>query len=165
VTRRLRVDLVLLWFALSAVAGVRYRLLRRLTLVGLGVAGALVTAAVLGLDTNRTVAYRVFTFLLAVTLVAIVASWRFRARVSVRRALPLYASAGEPLTYRVELRNDGRRPLTGLWLLENQPDPRPTLDEFLAASAPGADRGRRVRPLAFSARAICEEVCSRPLRS
>jgi uncharacterized protein (DUF58 family) len=146
VTRRLRVDLVLLWFVLATVSGMRHRFVRRLTPMGLGLGGALVTAAVLGLDTNRTVAYQVFTFLLALALIAIAAVWRFDPDVAVRRLVPPYASAGEPLVYRVELRNEGRRALTGLRLLEDQPDPRPTLAEFLAADR--TPDGRPVRPLA-----------------
>jgi uncharacterized protein (DUF58 family) len=145
VTGRRRPDLVVVWLALRLVSGARHRLVRRFTPVGLGVLGALVGGAVMGLDTNRTVAYQVFTFLLAATVVAVLCTWGFRARVGVRRRLPLYASVGEPLSYHVEIRNDGRRPLAGLRLIEDLPDPRPRLAEFLDGCAAG---GGRARPIA-----------------
>jgi uncharacterized protein (DUF58 family) len=50
--------------------------------------------------------------------------------------LPRFATAGEPLAYRVIVENRTGRTRRGLTLLEEVPDPRPSLEEFL-----GADEG------------------------
>jgi uncharacterized protein (DUF58 family) len=106
---------------------------RRFTPGGRLLLAALSGAAVLGLDTNQTVAYQAFTFLFAVLLLAIGASVFFRGRVTARRLLPRFATAGEPVVYRLVVANPTGRPLAGLVLLEDLADPRPSLDEFLHA--------------------------------
>jgi len=86
---------------------------------------SVLAAAVVGLDTNRTLAYQAFAFLVALLAAALLASLTFRARLNVRRAMPRFATAGEPLRYRVTVRNDGSRSQRGLVLLEDTEDPRP----------------------------------------
>ena len=63
-----------------------------------------------------------------------------RAPFSDLATLPRFATAGEPLRYRVTVRNDGSRSQRGLVLLEDTEDPRPSLAEFLAAREPGEER-------------------------
>jgi uncharacterized protein (DUF58 family) len=109
---------------------------RRFTPGGRLLLGALSGAAVLGLDTNQTVAYQAFTFLLALLVLALMTSLRFRARVTARRLLPRFATAGAPVAYRVILGNQEGRPLAGLVLLEDLADPRPSLDEFRHGDVP-----------------------------
>ncbi|HUG37259.1 MAG TPA: hypothetical protein VML54_09940, partial [Candidatus Limnocylindrales bacterium] len=102
----------------------RFTLGGRLALVALGV------AAVVGVDTNRTVAYQAFTFLAALLLVAMASSVLFRGRFTIRRVLPRFGTAGEPLVYRVTVENRTDRYQGGLLLQERLADPRPTLEEF-----------------------------------
>lgn len=112
----------------------------RLTNAGwlaLGLAGA---AAVAGLDTNQTVTYRAFTFLVALLLLSYVASRFFRARVEAARELPRYASAGERCVYRVMLTNRGATPLAGARLREHFRDPRPGFEEWRRTREPGEER-------------------------
>jgi uncharacterized protein (DUF58 family) len=106
---------------------------RRFTRGGELAVGALSAAAVVGLDTNQTVAYQAFTFLLAVLVLALVGGFAFRLRFAARRVLPRFATAGQPVTYRVVIENRTRRTRRGLVLLDEVPDPRPSLEEFLLA--------------------------------
>ena len=113
---------------------------RRFTGAGLLALGAAAAAAVVGLDTNRTQAYQVFAFLAALVGVAMAASLSFRGRFAVRRLLPRFATAGEPLAYRVAIRNETARAQPGLTLVEETVDPRPAFQEFLRAREPGEER-------------------------
>jgi uncharacterized protein (DUF58 family) len=123
-----------------ATASLSYRAERRLTRAGKLAFGALGAAGIIGFDTNRTLAYQVFTFLLALFVLALGWRFRFRPRLRVRRVLPRFVTAGEPAAYRVVLANDGGRLERGLALLENTADPRPSFEEFLTAREPGEAR-------------------------
>jgi uncharacterized protein (DUF58 family) len=122
-------------------ARVQWWLGRRLTPAGRLVAGALVAALVFGPNTRLTVGYQAFTLLLAILVLAAAAALVAPPRLDVRRRLPRYATAGEPLTYHVILRNHGARPAAGLSILEDLEDPRPTLAAFASATEP--DEWRR----------------------
>jgi uncharacterized protein (DUF58 family) len=104
------------------------------------VLGVLGGAAAVGLDTSRTVAYQVFSFLLALVVISALGSLGFRARLGVRRVLPRHATVGEPLTYRLLIRNESGRLERGLVVLEDLADPRPSLDEFVRSREPGEER-------------------------
>ncbi|HEY2937576.1 MAG TPA: DUF58 domain-containing protein [Gaiellaceae bacterium] len=113
---------------------------RRLTPAGRLVVAGIAAAAVAGIDTNRSLAYQAFTFLLALLAVAALASTVFRLRVTARRVLPRYGTAGQPLPYRIRLENHGAAPQEGLVLMERLADPRPSFDEFRHAREPGEER-------------------------
>ena len=122
-------------------ARVQWWLGRRLTPAGRLVAGALVAALVFGPNTRLTVGYQAFTLLLALLVLAAAAALVAPPRLDVRRRLPRYATAGEPLTYHVIVHNHGARPAAGLSILEDLEDPRPTLAAFASATEP--DEWRR----------------------
>ena len=113
---------------------------RRFTRAGYLVLGGILAASVVGLDTNRTLAYQAFAFLVVLLAVALAASLTLRGRFSVRRSVPRFGTVGEPLVYKVIVANQGRRAQSGLTLLEDTADPRPSLEEFLAAREPGEER-------------------------
>ena len=113
---------------------------RRFTTAGLLALGATAAAAVVGLDTNRTLAYQAFTFLAALLAVAMAASLSFRGRFSVRRFVPRFATVGEPLAYRIVIRNETARVQAGLTLMDETADPRPAFEELLRAREPGEER-------------------------
>ena len=113
---------------------------RRFTTAGLLALGATAAAAVVGLDTNRNLAYQAFTFLAALLAVAMAASLSFRGRFSVRRVVPRFATVGEPLAYRIVIRNETARVQAGLTLMDETADPRPAFEELLRAREPGEER-------------------------
>jgi uncharacterized protein (DUF58 family) len=115
----------------------------RLTPAGRLVLGGAAAAAVVGLDTTRTVGYQLFCLLLALLLTATVLARPVPAGLRARRRLPRCATAGEPLRYRVALEHGGRRPVAGLVLGEELADPRPSLAAFRAAREPGEERRNR----------------------
>ena len=113
---------------------------RRFTTAGRLALGGLAASAVIGVDTNRTVAYQAFAFLAVLVVVAMAASPLFRGRFAVRRTLPRFGTAGEPLAYRVVVENLTGRRQPDLLLVEELADPRPSLEEFVRAREPGEER-------------------------
>jgi uncharacterized protein (DUF58 family) len=129
------------WYRLfRSTSSFQYRFGRRFTRGGTLVLGALGAAAAIGFDTNRTVGYQAFSFLLALLLIALAWSRPFRGRLTVRRVLPRFVTAGEPARYRLVIENGTARPQRGLVLLENLADPRPSFEEFTSAREPGEER-------------------------
>jgi uncharacterized protein (DUF58 family) len=116
---------------------------RRFTGTGRIVVAAAIAAAVFGVDTEQTTAYQAFAFLCSLLLLALLFAPFFRARFRVSRDLPRFATAGEPLEYRVVVRNAGRRAERGLTLFENLDFAWPTRAEFRHAKEPaGTNRNR-----------------------
>jgi uncharacterized protein (DUF58 family) len=115
-------------------------LARRLTPAGRLVLGGLAAAAVIGPNTRLTVAYQAFTFLIALLAIATALSMRVPPRLGVRRRLPRFGTAGEPLVYTVVLENPTGRVQSGLVLMEDLEDPRPTFEDFVSQREPGEER-------------------------
>lgn len=115
---------------------------RRFTGAGRLVLGALIAFGIFGVDTERTTAYRGFTYLAALMLLAILWSVIYRGRFAVTRDLPRFATAGEVLEYRVRVGNRSRRDERGLTLFEDLDFAWPTREEFRNAREPGARRNR-----------------------
>ncbi len=105
---------------------------RRLTRAGLLVSGVLVATGALGADTHQTVAYRIFSFAVALLLVALAGALLQRGRYRVARKLPRVVTAGEPFQYRVTLSNLDSTPRDGLTLIDELAAARPTLAAFRA---------------------------------
>jgi uncharacterized protein (DUF58 family) len=111
-------------------------LVRRLTPAGKLVAAALVGAMVFGPNTRLTVSYQAFTLLLAMLTLAALLSLRGPRALEARRRLPRFATAGEPLTYHVIVRNPDAAAREGLSLLEDLEDPRPDFATFASTPEP-----------------------------
>jgi uncharacterized protein (DUF58 family) len=126
------------WF--SSFSAFQYRLDRRCTRAGSLALGVLGAAVVIGLDTNRTVGYQVFTLVLALVVLSVASTVVFRGRFAARRILPRFASAGVPMAYKVAITNLTGRRQDGLVLIEELADPRPTFEEFVTAREPGEER-------------------------
>ena len=116
-------------------------LARRLTPAGRLAAAALLGAMIFGPNTRLTVSYQAFTLAFAMLTLAALLSLRGPRRLEASRRLPRFATVGEPLTYRVLVRNPGDRPRAGLSLLEDLEDPRPDFATFVSAHEP--DEARR----------------------
>ncbi len=113
---------------------------RRFTKAGFLVVNLIIASAVAGIDTNRTMAYQAFTFLVALIIIAVAWSVFFRARLTATRVLPQFGTAGEPFGYRIVVQNTSKTTEKGLFLFENFEDPRPSLKEFLTSSEPGEEK-------------------------
>ena len=59
----------------------------------------------MGVDIENTVTYQTFALLLAFLIFAFVSSFFFRAKFSATRLLPRFGTAGQPLFYRVQVKN------------------------------------------------------------
>jgi uncharacterized protein (DUF58 family) len=118
-------------------AGIMHNWNLRITPKGWFVLGCLCLAAFLGLDTNRTTAYQIFAFLFALVGVAASMTPFMRGKFQIRRDLPRYGSVGVPLSYNVHIRNLNDKRYRELFIWENVPDPRPSLEEFAFTPEPG----------------------------
>jgi len=122
---------------------------RRFTLPGLCVAGGVVVAGGVGTDIENTVTYQIFALLLAFLVLSFACSRFFSAKFSATRSLPRFGTAGQPLHYRVLVKNLTAQNQKGLTLLEDLDDPRPPFEEWLAVSLA---KSRRVRPFRYTGR-------------
>ncbi|MCG6917420.1 MAG: DUF58 domain-containing protein [Deltaproteobacteria bacterium] len=109
---------------------------RRFTKGGLLVAAGLAISAIVGLDTNLTMAYQAFTFLLALLLISMVWSLFFRNSYTARRILPRFGTVGETLPYRLVVQNKSGKKQSDLYIFDNGDDPRPNFREFLSIDEP-----------------------------
>jgi uncharacterized protein (DUF58 family) len=139
----------ILYVAYRIFSGLRYRIPRRFTPAGLAVSGGFIAVSMTGLDTENTVVYQAFTLLLFLLLVSVVFMFFFKARFTVARALPRFGTAGHPFRYHVVVANHTSKRQSGLTLLENVHDPRPTYREWLTVQR--ADE-KKVRSFHFNRR-------------
>ncbi|MEQ1772936.1 MAG: DUF58 domain-containing protein [Burkholderiales bacterium] len=116
----------------SLVAASQRLIDRRLTRAGMLVGSVLIGTAALGVDTNLTVAYRIFAFTASLIFVGWIATLLQRGHYAVERHLPRVVTAGEPFSYRVTVSNLANAPRDGLALIDDLADPRPPLHEFRA---------------------------------
>jgi len=124
----------------STFASITHRFGRRLTRTGWVMLGGTVAAAALGADTNASLSYQTFAVLGCLLLASALCTPFGRPQVSLQRILPKFGSVGETLRYRIRIRNQGSRPQNALKLIEELPDPRPSLKEFAQTPEPGEER-------------------------
>ncbi len=139
----------LVYWSYRATGGLWYWARRRFTTTGLFVAVGFIVAGAVGVDIENTVIYQAFTLLFAFLLLGFVSSFFFRAKFSATRFLPRVGTAGQTLHYRVLIKNLTAKTQTGLTLLENLADPRPTFSEWLAFQMA---ENKRVRPFRVAQR-------------
>ena len=116
----------------SLVAASQRLIERRFTPAGMLVGAAVIATATIGIDTNLTVAYRIFGFTAALILLGGIGVWLQRGRYTIVRHLPRVATVGEPISYRVTVGSLASASLDGLALIDDLADPRPSLAEFRA---------------------------------
>ncbi len=110
-----------------------------LVLVGMCLTGGMAT------DTEQSLGYQMLALLFALSLSAMAVAPFFRAKFSVERLLPDFGSAGEPLRYRVFIRNRSGKKQAGLFVLDTLADPRPTFAEFAALNRRTGRGGKTLR--------------------
>jgi len=82
----------------------------------------LVISAVFGTDTNRTLAYQIFTFVASLIVLSFLAGMTAAPRVELQRFLPESAIVGEPNRYRLTIQNRDNRRYSELIVSEDLPD-------------------------------------------
>lgn len=112
-------------------------------------AGGWLVAGAVGVDIENTVTYQSFALLFAFLVFAFLSSFFFRGKFSASRSLPRFGTAGQPLYYRVHVRNLGTKPEVGLTVLDDLADSRPGFDEWLTFQLA---ESRRIRPFRMSQR-------------
>ena len=105
---------------------------RRFTRAGLAVLGGLILAAVLAPDTDHNVIYQALPLLLCLLAVSVSWVWSFKAPFAATRLLPRFGTVGDPLNYRILVKNLSSKTYDGLTLLDNLADPRPSFEDFVA---------------------------------
>ena len=118
---------------------------RRFTLPGLCVAGGVIVAGGVGTDIENTVTYQIFALLLAFLILSFLYSRFFSAKFSATRTLPRFGTAGQPLHYRVLVKNLTAQNQKGLTLLEDLDDPRPPFEEWFAVQMAESRRAHPFR--------------------
>lgn len=139
----------LFYFAYRVTSRLWYLARRRFTVPGLCVAGCFVVAGSTGIDVENSVTYQAFGLLLAAVAAALVSSFFFRAKFSATRLLPRVGTVGQPLYYRVLVKNLTDQPQEGLTLLENVFDPRPPFRDWIGFHMA---ESKRVRPFRMTQR-------------
>ncbi len=141
--------MTILWrmlYRLERVAArMRYATRRRFTGTGKAVLGALVITAAMGMDTENTVAYQAFTFVLAMLFVAACLSLVFRGRFAATRLLPRFGTAGQPFGYSVCVTNRTAKTQRDLVLLENLEVPQPSFEDWHTVQIANEKRLRSFR--------------------
>ena len=120
-----------IYWIYHAISGLWYWSRRRFTQAGFCVVGGFIVAGETGVEIENTVAYQSFTFLLGFLLLALSGGFFFRGEFSATRLLPRVGTAGQPLRYRVVIKNLTAKNQTGLTLLEDLADQRPTFAEAI----------------------------------
>jgi uncharacterized protein (DUF58 family) len=114
------------------VSGRWYWAQRRFTRPGLAVLGAFILAVLLAPDTDNNLTYQALPLLLMLLVVAVCLSRLSRVRFSAARAVPRFGTVGCPLDYRIVVKSLSRKVQSGLTLLENLADARPSFDDWVA---------------------------------
>ena len=121
-------------------AGSRFWSRRRFTQAGRFLLLCVLVAALLGIDTDLTMTFQLFTLALAMLAVAFLATLVYRGRFEATRRLPSFVTAGERFSYRTRVTNGGQRMESAIEVLERLRDPRPQFKDF-RADAPSWWRG------------------------
>ena len=139
----------IIYWQYRAISGVWYWTQRRLTRAGACVLGGLIVAAAVGADIENNVCYQSFALLLAMLLFSAACSFRFRGRFLATRILPRIGTAGQPMPYRVTIKNLTNETQIGLTLLENLTDSRPSFANWLGFQLA---ENKRVQPFRIAQR-------------
>ncbi|OQX04216.1 MAG: hypothetical protein BWK80_54070 [Desulfobacteraceae bacterium IS3] len=113
---------------------------RRFTPAGRLVSACTVASAVLGLNTNLSMTYQIFTFLLMTLAASFLQSCFFNIRFSAKRRVPRFATVSEPFVYEVMIENLSGQLQKGLWLMEDFGDLRPEFEIFRDFTEPGEEQ-------------------------
>jgi uncharacterized protein (DUF58 family) len=100
---------------------------RHFTPAGWFVLGALALFGAIGMDTNQSVAYQVFTLLAALLAVSFLSGLAVRPRLEAHRTLPETVTAGGQISYRLAIRNLDAKAYSSVVLAEDNREGREIL--------------------------------------
>src|SRR5688500_16874854 len=123
-----------------SLSGLNFWFRQRFTAAGFLVLWGLVISAIVGLDTNFSLAYQIFWFLLCLLTVSIAFGLFSRARFHAFRQLPRFGTVGLPIQYSIAVENQTAHVQRDLQVGEAQLDPRPSLIQFLRTPEPGEEK-------------------------
>ncbi len=109
---------------------------QHMTAAGQLVLVSICVSALFGIDTKVNLAYQIFCFLVALFFIAFATSTLLPSRFTVTRRLSHFASVGSPFTYGADILNTGKKTEKSLFVVEDLPDPRPSLETFSHAREP-----------------------------
>ena len=121
-----------IYWSYRASGGLWYWARRRFTKGGAATVVALFVTGAVGVDIENTVTYQAFALLLALLLFSFFFSFRFSGKFSATRRLPRIGTAGQPMFYKIVVKNLTAQNELSLTVLEDLADPRPSFEEWLA---------------------------------
>ncbi|MCK5877166.1 MAG: DUF58 domain-containing protein [Candidatus Marithrix sp.] len=110
---------------------------QRLTKAGSFVVIGIVAAGVFGIDTRQNLSYQLFSLFLILIILAIISSFWFRIRLTVKRDLPKFATIGETLTYQITIHNHTHKIQQNLVLQDYAKQQYPNFNDFINTKEPG----------------------------
>lgn len=123
-----------------ALSGVNVWFRQRFTPAGFLVLWGIIFSGAVGLDSNFTIAYQLFWFLVSLILVSLCSALLSKARFSASRRLPRFGTVDVPLSYNLGLESRGAREMNGLVVTDQPPDPRPLVAQFLGTPEPDEEK-------------------------
>lgn len=97
----------------------------------------IVFCAVLGLNTDKSLAYQLFAFLICAILISRFSLRLNKPKISIHRKLPDYATADQPFEYQIVVDNVGTRTESDLKVVDIPLTQPPSRQQFQTESEPG----------------------------
>lgn len=128
------------WKQYRRSSGLKYQLVRRFTPPGLLAVCVLFGLTGLGVDTNLSIAYQAASLVGAALLISVLWAFVKRPQFKAERILPRFGTAGAAVRYRVMIKNPTPVAQSGLMIMEDLGDPRPSKEQFLNNPEPGEEK-------------------------
>jgi len=117
--------------------GLNFFFARRIRPAGIGLLVLLIVTSMIGVGPPKDSAYQIFSFTLALIVIAVPWVLFRRAKgLKARRLLPRYATVGEEVRCTLHVTNHGPKSIVAAWLSETPPDPRPPVELFINTREP-----------------------------
>ena len=98
-----------------------------------------IICAAIGVDTDLTLTYQLFAFLLCLIIVSRLSLRIQPPKISVTRRLPKYATAGQSFEYSINVANEGNHTERDLKLIDNPLIVSPTFKQYQQEREPGEE--------------------------
>ncbi|MCZ6804400.1 MAG: DUF58 domain-containing protein [Proteobacteria bacterium] len=108
----------------------------RFSPVGMLILGGMVASAIFAIDTRQSLSFQIFTITAVMLLLSVVSVLTFRSKLSIKRLLPDFATAGQPFNYRILIKNLKKHHEKDLILIDELATPLPDYEEFSTSYDP-----------------------------